>query len=74
MTSPIVFAKTLVRGPQTRSFRVAAVPLTGWLVSEDDEQHPLMRKLYTDWHRVERALQRFVHQVAELRRDGWVEA
>ena len=73
MTVSQVFTKTLVRGPHVRSFRIGPLPLTGWIVSEEADRRIVQHQQLTDWHRVERAVTRFMGQVAELRREGWVD-
>jgi hypothetical protein len=71
--SPI-YTKTLVSGLHSRSFQIEPVPAAaGWIVCEEADQHIVQRRRYTDWHRVERAVTRFVGQVAELRRQGWID-
>jgi hypothetical protein len=49
------------------------VPTTGWIASEEADQRVVLRRQFTDWHRVERAVTRFMGEVAELRREGWVD-
>jgi hypothetical protein len=73
VTAAQVFTKTLVRGPHVRSFRIHPVPTTGWIASEEADQRVVLRRQFTDWHRVERAVTRFMGEVAELRREGWVD-
>jgi hypothetical protein len=68
-----VFAKTLVRAREVRSFEVAAAPSVGWQVKERTDQEIREQQL-SDWHRVERALLRFTREISELRRQGWVDA
>jgi hypothetical protein len=68
-----VFAKTLVRAREIRSFEVAAAPSVGWQVKERTDQET-REQLFSDWHRVERALLRFTHEISELKRQGWVDA
>jgi len=72
MLSPI-FAKTLVRGRHIRSFRIQPMPAAGWIASEEADERVVLRRQYADWHRVERAASRFLGEVAELRRAGWVD-
>jgi hypothetical protein len=49
------------------------VPTTGWIASEEADKRVVLRREFTDWHRVERAVTRFMGEVAELRREGWVD-
>ena len=73
MTESEIFTKTLVRGPHVRSFRILPLPVAGWMVSEEADQRIVQHQQLTDWHRVERAVTRFMVQVADLRREGWVD-
>jgi hypothetical protein len=73
MTSPI-FTRTLVYGSHVRSFRIHPLPHAGWIASEEADQQVVLRGQYTDWHRVERTVMRFMGEVAELHREGWVDA
>jgi hypothetical protein len=68
-----VFAKTLVRAREIRSFEVAAAPSVGWQVKERSDQE-IREQLFSDWHRVERTLVRFSREISELKRQGWVDA
>jgi hypothetical protein len=72
MTMVPLFAKTLVRARQVRSFEVAPAPSVGWEVSVRSDEDVVQRQ-YSDWHRVERALTRFTHEISELRRQGWID-
>jgi hypothetical protein len=72
-TQPI-FAKTLTRGRHVRSFRIRSVPAAGWIASEEADHEVVLRREYADWHRVERTARRFMAEVADLRRRGWVDA
>jgi hypothetical protein len=72
MTTVPLFAKTLVRARQIRSFEVAPARSVGWEVSERSDQNVVQRQ-FSDWHRVERVLTRFTHEISELRRQGWVD-
>lgn len=68
-----VFAKTLVRAREIKSFEVVPAPSVGWEVSVRSDQDLVQHK-YSDWHRVERALMRFTREISELRSQGWVDA
>lgn len=66
--------KTLVRGDRVRSFHIErseASGAIGWAISEESDEQVLRRQYQQDWHRVERALERFNGEIAELRRQGW---
>ena len=68
-----VFAKTLVRAREIKSFEVTPARSVGWEVSVRSD-HDVVQRQYSDWHRVERALTRFTREISELRRQGWVDA
>jgi hypothetical protein len=68
-----VFRATLVRAFHVRSFEIAPHPVAGWEVVEHEDQHLIGRYACTDWHRVERAVQRLAQQISDLQRDGWRE-
>jgi hypothetical protein len=68
-----IFRKTLVRALRVRSFEITIDAVAGWEVFEREDERVLQRLRYTDWHRVERALDRLGQVVAELQRDGWEE-
>jgi hypothetical protein len=70
---PVLFAKTLVQSLHIRSFEIhAAEP--GWITFEREDERILHERRHSDWHRVERTKMRFMHEIDELRRRGWVEA
>jgi hypothetical protein len=68
------FATTLIQGDRTRSFEVRRASQADWEASESADKAVTVRRLYTDWHRVERALLSFSRTIEELRRQGWREA
>jgi len=69
---PTLFAKTLVHSPHVRSFEIhSAHP--GWVSVERDDETILQERHHSDWGRVERTKMRFLQEIAELRRQGWVE-
>ena len=68
-----VFAKTLVRARQVRSFEVARAEGKGWEVSRRADETLVEQRHYADWHRVERAIGRFLREISDLRLQGWVE-
>jgi hypothetical protein len=72
ITSPI-FKKTLVRGRHVRSFCVESTAPEGWIASEEADRQIVQWWRYRDWHRVERALARFLSTAAKLKRAGWVD-
>ena len=72
MTMPLLDT-TLVRADHIRSFQVCRLRPEGWEVAEQEDGRGVRRQLYTDWHRVERALERFAREIAQLRDQGWSE-
>jgi hypothetical protein len=73
MTSTLLIT-TLVSADHRRSFQILAAPSAGWEAIEEKDQHVVQRRHYQDWHRVERALARFAHEVDEPRKEGSREA
>lgn len=68
-----IFEKTLVRAGQIRSFALHRGPEAGWHSFERAGEQDPHRQHYTDWHQVERVLERFRRSIAELRHEGWHE-
>jgi hypothetical protein len=71
MTRP-VFEKTLVRAGEVRSYQIH-MGSSGWEVSRKDDEK-VARRHHADWHRVERTLEQFEHEIAALRSEGWLES
>jgi hypothetical protein len=67
-----VFEKTLVRAGEVRTYQISAGP-SGWEVSEKDADK-VARHHHADWHKVERTMMRFTHEIATLRNEGWLES
>jgi hypothetical protein len=71
----LLFATTLVRAGHVRSFRIGRKPGDrAWEIFEESDQRVLQRHSHDDWHRVERARERFSQEIAQLRNDGWQDA
>jgi hypothetical protein len=66
-----MFTKTLTHAGHTRSFEVQAREADGWEVSVKEDTRIVRRMLYSDWHRVERALSAIRREVAALEDQGW---
>ena len=66
-----MFVKELYRAGQTRKFSIKDVG-GGWEVRDEQDEHVLKVVRYTDWHRVERALNTFKLQIVELEDAGWL--
>jgi hypothetical protein len=68
-----MFSIRLQNADQTRTYSIASLNHAGWEVTLEREGE-LTRRVYDDWHRVERALARFRLEVNQLREQGWHEA
>lgn len=69
----MVFNKTLTRERQVRSYTIQSLD-AGWVVQTKIDRETVKHLHVTDWHRVERTAKRFLGEVSELCRQGWVEA
>src|SRR5262245_59035508 len=56
----------LVRAHRVRSYHVRPT-LAGWEASAREDERLVHERSYSDWHRVERTLERFRDEIAELR-------
>jgi hypothetical protein len=68
-----MFAKELTHAGHTRRFTISAEGGEGWEVRVEQDSRVVRRVCYTDWHRVERAVQLITLQVSELEENGWRE-
>ena len=66
-----MFLKTLTYQGQTRSFIVDALVANGWEVRVEQDSTVLRRAHYSDWHRVERAVDAIEREMQELLAQGW---
>jgi hypothetical protein len=66
-----MFAKELRQAGHTRRFSITDRGNDGWEVRDVQDDRVLKQVCYTDWHRVERALNRFHLQIDELESKGW---
>ena len=66
-----MFAKELRCAGHTRKFSIRDAGASGWEVRDEQDDRVLKHVLYTDWHRVERALNMFNLQIDELQNSGW---
>ena len=66
-----MFNTELSYAGHSRRFVLDYAPRGGWelLIEEDDAV--VSRVLYTDWHRVERALGAIARRISELEAGGW---
>ena len=67
----MVIVKSDTKSEQTRRFLVDPAHDFGWDVREEHNAVIVTRAHYADWHRVERARQRFERGTSET--DGWTE-
>jgi hypothetical protein len=66
-----MFAKELRQEGHTRKFTIKDRGREGWEVQDVEDDRVLKQVFYTDWHRVERALDVFHLQIGDLERQGW---
>ena len=66
-----MFSKTLTQAGHTRRFDVTARQSDGWEVRIEQDSQVVRQVLYTDWHRVERAMNSIERQVGDLEAQGW---
>jgi hypothetical protein len=63
----------LVRADRVRSYHIGPTS-AGWEASSREDERLVQERSYSDWHRVERTLERFRDEIAELRAQGWRDA
>ena len=68
-----MFAKELRRGGHTRTFSIRDAGASGWEVRDQQDDRVLKHVHYSDWHRVERALNMFTLQIDDLESNGWID-
>ncbi len=66
-----MFFKTLTQAGHTRSFVVQARRADGWEVRIEQDDHVVRHTCYSDWHRLERALDAVRREVTALETQGW---
>jgi len=66
-----MFAKELTHDGHIRRFSIIGPGKDGWELRVEEDAAVIRRLCYTDWHRVERALDAIVHEVEALEQDGW---
>jgi hypothetical protein len=66
-----MFSKTLTQAGHTRCFSVSARHSSGWEVRIEQDSQVVRQVLYTDWHRVERAMGSIEREVGDLEAQGW---
>jgi len=65
-----MFAVSLRHAEHVRTYSISAGG-SGWEVRLEEDRTLQRLEHYTDWHRVERMLARFEHEVLELIEEGW---
>lgn len=55
----------------SRRFILGEAPLGGWEIRVEEDNAVVSRVRYTDWHRVERALDAIARRVSEMEAGGW---
>jgi hypothetical protein len=66
-----MFAKELVHDGHVRRFSVTSAGQAGWEVRVEEDAAVVRRLCYTDWHRVERALDVMRREMQALVSRGW---
>jgi hypothetical protein len=67
----MMFNAELCYAGHSRRFSIDQAPLGGWELKIEEDHAVVSRVLYTDWHRVERALSAVTRRVSELEAGGW---
>ena len=67
----LMFTRELKQAGHSKRFTIHAVPGQGWEVREESDTEVVRLVRYRDWHRVERALDGFKHEILDLRERGW---
>ena len=66
-----MFVKELTQAGHRRRFSISDRRESGWEVRDVQDEQVLKQVCYTDWHRVERALQIFTLVIDDLEERGW---
>ncbi len=66
-----MFVKELRQAGHVRKFSVKKLGESGWEVRDVQDEHVLRQVHYTDWHRVERAVNIFNILIDDLESRGW---
>jgi hypothetical protein len=66
-----MFARELHQAGHKRRFSITERGRNGWEVRDEHDDRVLKQVLYTDWHRVERALNMFAIVIDDLESRGW---
>jgi hypothetical protein len=66
-----MFIKELHQAGHVRKFSVKKLGESGWEVRDVQDERVLRQAYYTDWHRVERAVNMFNILIDDLESRGW---
>jgi hypothetical protein len=66
-----MFSTTLTFDGHWRRFAVQALSASGWEVRVEHDSTIVRRAHYTDWHRLERAVEAIRREMRELQARGW---
>jgi hypothetical protein len=67
-----MYSRVLRNGQQIRRFTVVDTGTSGWEVQDQTDASTVKRRVFADWHRVERAIALFESEEEVLRGRGWV--
>jgi hypothetical protein len=66
-----MFDVSLRHADHVRQYSISHASPSGWEIKSEEDRTLLRHSLCTDWHRVERTVALFRHEVDELVADGW---
>ncbi len=66
-----MFSTTLTFDGHWRRFAVQALTASGWEIRVEQDSTIVRRAHYTDWHRLERAVEAIRREMRELQSRGW---
>ena len=66
-----MYTTELSHAGHSRRFILGEAPLGGWELCVEEDHAVVSRVRYTDWHRVERALDAIARRVSALQEGGW---
>ena len=66
-----MFSKELQHAGHRRIFEVSTLLASGWEVRVVEDSEVVRRVCYSDWHRVERAINAMEREMSQLVAAGW---
>lgn len=66
-----MFALTLCHADHVRRYSICPTGSLGWEIRLEEDSTLRRLNHYTDWHRVERALELFARETSALQASGW---